>query len=155
MSRRQAAPSPYPAKRPSRTDDLKMTLLTGTKGAFAPLGVHAALFRTRSGRRGGRSCQTFLRVLRGRRMYCIRLVLRAAARSGGEPWSRRLQATATDGDDLHCAADVGARSDHARCRGGAGAGNRWRIGATVAGREESPACRFLTMTARDGSWYLV
>src|SRR5215813_2275688 len=116
--------------------DLKMTLLTGTKGAFAQLGIHAARFRTRAGRRGSRPCRTSLHVLRGRRAYCVRLVLRDAADPRGEPWSRRLQTAATDGHDLHGAADVRARSDHARCRG-VGAGNGWRIGAPVAGSEES------------------
>src|SRR5262249_30178525 len=53
--------------------DLKMTLLTGTKGAFAQLGIHAARFRTRAGRRGSRPCRTSLHVLRGRRAYCVRL----------------------------------------------------------------------------------
>jgi len=78
-------------------------------------------------------------------MYCVRLVLLDAADPGGEPRSRRLQAAATDGHYLRCAADVGARSDHARCRVGAGAGNRRRIGdgrcigAAGAGREESQA----------------
>src|SRR5262249_55513434 len=119
--------------------DLKVTLLTGTKGAFAQLGIHAALFRTRSGRCGSRPRRTSLHVLRGRRTYCIRLVLRDAADPRGEPWSRRLQTAATDGHDLHGAADVRARSNHARCRGGVGAGNSWRIGATTAGSEERQA----------------
>jgi hypothetical protein len=78
-------------------------------------------------------------------MYCVRLVLLDAADPGGEPRSRRLQAAATDGHYLRGAADVGARGDRARCRGGAGAGNRRRIGdgrgigAAPAGREESQA----------------
>src|SRR5215471_18536941 len=92
----------------------------GTKDAFAPLGVHAQFIRTRSGRRHGRPCRTFVHVLRGRGMHCVRLVLLDAADPGGEPRSRRLQAAATNGHYLRCAADVGARGDHARCRGGAG-----------------------------------
>src|ERR1700730_9700406 len=80
-------------------------------------------------------------------MYCVRLVLLDAADPGGEPRSRRLQAAATDGHYLRCAADVGARCDHARCRVAAGAGTRRRIGAArcmgaaAAGSEESQAPR--------------
>src|SRR5215471_3896659 len=81
--------------------DLKMTLLTGTKGAFVPLGVYATLFRRRSGWRSGCPHQTSLHVLRGRWTYRVRLVLRDAADPGGEPWSRRLQTVATDSHDLY------------------------------------------------------
>src|SRR5262249_46391548 len=108
------------AKVGGKTDDCKITPLPGTKRAALPLGVHAALFRRSSGRRDGRPCRTSLHVLRGRRTYCVRLVLRDAADPRGEPWSRRLQSTATDGHYLHGAADIRARGDHARCRGGAG-----------------------------------
>jgi hypothetical protein len=122
-----------------------MIPLPGTKRMAAPLGMHAALFRTRSGWRHGRPCRTCLHVLRGRRNYCVRVVLLDAADPGGEPRSRRLQAAATDGHYLRWAADVGARGDHTCCHGGAGAGNGWRIGngrridAAAAGSEESQA----------------
>jgi hypothetical protein len=121
-----------------------MIPLPGTKRMAAPLGVHAAVIRTRSGRRGGRPCRTFLHVLRGRRMYCVRLVPLDAADPAGQPWSRRLQAAATDDHYLRCAAEVRARSDHARCPG-AGAGNSRRIGggrrigAATARSDESQA----------------
>jgi hypothetical protein len=120
-----------------------MIPLPGTKRMAAQLGMHAALFRTGSGRRGDWPCRTFLHVLRGRRIYRVRLVPLDAADPAGQPWSRRLQAAATDGHYLYCAADVRARSDHARCHGGAGAGNGWRIGngrclgAATARREQS------------------
>jgi hypothetical protein len=120
-----------------------MTPLARNEQAFVPLGMHAALFRTRSGWRHGRPCRTCLHVLRGRRDYCVRVVLLDAADPGGEPWSCRLQATARDGHYLRCAADVGARGDHTRCYRGAGAGDGWRIGsgrrlgAPIARREQS------------------
>jgi hypothetical protein len=120
-----------------------MIPLPGTKRMAAPLGMHAALFRPRSGWRHGRPCRTCLHVLRGRRNYCVRVVLLDAADPGGEPWSRRLQATARDGHHLCRASGVGARGDHTRCYRGAGAGNGWRIGsgrrlgAPIARREQS------------------
>jgi hypothetical protein len=50
---------------------------------------------------------------------------------------RRLQAPATDGHRSRSTAEVGARGDHARCQGRAGAGNSRRIGAPTARTEES------------------
>src|SRR5262249_17121975 len=87
--------------------------------------------------------RTYLHVLRGRRIYCVRLILLDAADPADQPWSRRLQAAAADGHYLYRAAGVGARGDHARCRRGAGAGNGWRIsngrrlGAPTARGEQS------------------
>src|SRR5262249_6859425 len=57
----------------------------------------------------------------------------------GQSWSRRLQAAATDGRYLCCAIAEGARGDYARCHGGAGAGNSWRIG--IGRRLGAPTAR--------------
>src|SRR5215831_16763521 len=100
------------AKVGGKTEDCKMIPLPGTKRMAAPLGMHAALFRTRSGRRGGRPCRTFLHVLRGRWTYCVCLVPLDAADPARQPWSRRLQAAAADGHYLRWAAADGARADH-------------------------------------------
>src|SRR5262245_2414410 len=114
-----------------------MILLPGTRRMAAQLGVHAAFWRH------GCPCRTFLHVLRGCWIYCVRLMLLDAADPADQPWSRRLQAAAADGHYLCRAAGVGARGDHARCHGGAGAGNGWRIGnrrrlgAPTARREQS------------------
>jgi hypothetical protein len=71
-------------------------------------------------------------------MFRARLILFDAADPAGEPWSRRLQASATDGPCARCAAAAGrARGHHACCHGGAGAANGRRIGPPTARSGES------------------